>query len=128
MQPNATLLTHVVPRTTQPAATPATRASKQQLLQPPHASNALLSSCARCRCPTPRAQVLHIRNLPPDVTEQELLELCRPFGRVTKVKLNTGESRNQCFVEFESVNCAIQMIYSFVGSADPPKARAVTSL
>eukprot|EP00775_Hariotina_reticulata_P003208 gene3208-3485_t len=78
------------------------------------------------RANQPPSKVLHIRNLPPDVTEQEVVDLCKPYGRIMKIKLNAGQSRNQCFVEFEHVNCAIQMIYSFVGSADPPKVRNKT--
>jgi hypothetical protein len=73
-----------------------------------------------------RMQVLHIRNLPPDATEADIVELCKPHGRIVKTKLNTGSSKtqaNQAFVEFENVNVAMKMIYSFVGSADPPKVR-----
>jgi hypothetical protein len=71
-----------------------------------------------------RMQVLHIRNLPPDATESDIAELCKPYGRIVKTKLNTGSAKtqaNQAFVEFENVNVAMKMIYSFVGSADPPK-------
>jgi polypyrimidine tract-binding protein 2 len=76
-------------------------------------------------------QVLHIRNLPPDATESDIVELCKPYGRIVKTKLNTGSAKsqaNQAFVEFENVNVAMKMIYSFVGSADPPKVRRSTSV
>lgn len=66
-------------------------------------------------------QVLHIRNLPPDATEADIMQLCKPYGRIVRVRLNAGQIKHQAFVEFESVNVAMQMIYSFVGSADPPK-------
>lgn len=69
-------------------------------------------------------QVLHVRNLPPDATEQEVMQLCKPFGRVVRIRLNAGAIKHQAFVEFETVNNAMQMIYSFVGSADPPKVWA----
>lgn len=67
--------------------------------------------------------MLHVRNLPPDATEQDVLQLCKPFGRV-RVRLNAGAIKHQAFIEFETVNNAMQMIYSFVGSADPPKVCA----
>ena len=78
-----------------------------------------------------RMQVLHIRNLPPDATEADIVELCRPYGRIVKTKLNTGSAKqqgNQAFVEFENVNVAMKMIYSFVGSADPPKVSSSSLL
>jgi polypyrimidine tract-binding protein 2 len=71
----------------------------------------------------PAAQVLHVRNLPPDATEQDIQQLCKPFGRVVRIRLNAGAIKHQAFVEFETVNNAMQMIYSFVGSADPPKVQ-----
>uniref|UniRef100_A0A383W6L8 RRM domain-containing protein n=1 Tax=Tetradesmus obliquus TaxID=3088 RepID=A0A383W6L8_TETOB len=81
------------------------------------------------RANQPPSKVLHIRNLPPDATEADIVELCRPYGRIVKTKLNTGSAKqqgNQAFVEFENVNVAMKMIYSFVGSADPPKVRNKT--
>jgi hypothetical protein len=68
-------------------------------------------------------QVLHIRNLPPDATEADIMQLCKPYGRVVRLRLNAGAIKHQAFVEFENVNVAMQMIYSFVGSADPPRVR-----
>jgi polypyrimidine tract-binding protein 2 len=65
--------------------------------------------------------VLHIRNLPPEVTEQEVMDLCRPFGRIVRTKVNAGQTKNQAFVEFDTVSSAIQMISFFVGNTDPPK-------
>ena len=43
-------------------------------------------------------QVIHVRNLPPDATTDDVLELCRPFGRAMKVKLmgpGQGQKGNQ---------------------------------
>lgn len=68
------------------------------------------------------SQVLHIRNLPPDVNEEEVVELCRPFGRIVRTRVNTGQTKNQAFVEFDNVTAAIQMITYFVGR-EPPKVR-----
>lgn len=49
-------------------------------------------------CVSERAQcipsrVLHLRQLPPDVSEQEVLSLALPFGRVSK--LITLKTKNQ---------------------------------
>ena len=41
----------------------------------------------------PRPQVLHVRNLPPDAAEADLLELCRPFGRVLRVKVLSATAK-----------------------------------
>jgi RNA recognition motif-containing protein len=87
-------------------------------LQPMSASHPHHTGSLSMMLPT---QVLHVRNLPPDATEQDIMQLCKPFGRVVRLRLNAGAIKHQAFVEFENVNNAMQMIYSFVGSADPPK-------
>eukprot|EP00878_Enallax_costatus_P012762 GHUV01013326.1.p1 GENE.GHUV01013326.1~~GHUV01013326.1.p1 ORF type:complete len:217 (+),score=26.21 GHUV01013326.1:130-780(+) len=81
------------------------------------------------RANQPPSKVLHVRNLPPDATEQDVVDLCKPFGRIVKTKVSTGNAKtqaNQAFIEFENVNCAMRMIMSYVGSADPPKVRNKT--
>lgn len=78
------------------------------------------------RANQPPSKVLHIRNLPPDATEADIMQLCKPYGRVVRLRLNAGAIKHQAFVEFENVNVAMQMIYSFVGSADPPRVRQKT--
>jgi RNA recognition motif-containing protein len=65
--------------------------------------------------------VLHIRNLPNDVTEEELRELCEPFGTVIKTKLNVGNNKNQAFVQFGDVSCAMQMVGFYAGNTEPAK-------
>lgn len=70
--------------------------------------------------------MLHIRNLPPDATEEDVLELCTPFGRVIKTKMCVGQAKahfNQAFAEFDNINSTISMIMNYVGGADPPKVR-----
>lgn len=69
------------------------------------------------------SQVLHVRNLPNDVTEEEIQQLCRPFGRVMRTKMS-GKERTQAFVEFENTNQAINMVAYFVGNSNPPKVGA----
>lgn len=49
------------------------------------------------------SKVLHLRNMPWECTEEEVLPLCRPFGKVVNTMLNVGANRNQGFVEFVSV-------------------------
>ena len=65
--------------------------------------------------------MLHIRNLPYETTEEELRELCAPFGRLVQSKLNVGTYKNQAFVEFPDQTSAINMVSYFASSADPAK-------
>lgn len=52
------------------------------------------------------SKVLHLRNLPWECTEEELVELCKPFGKVVNTKCNVGANHNQAFVEFVSfIDC-----------------------
>lgn len=67
--------------------------------------------------------MLHIRNLPYETTEEELRELCAPFGRLVQSKLNVGANKNQAFVEFPDQASAINMVSYFASSADPAKVR-----
>ncbi|KAI9154021.1 hypothetical protein LWI28_019993 [Acer negundo] len=48
------------------------------------------------------SKVLHLRNLPWECAEEELVELCKPFGKIVNTKCNVGANRNQAFVEFVS--------------------------
>ena len=48
------------------------------------------------------SKVLHLRNMPWECTEEELVELCKPFGRIVNTKSGVGANRNQAFVEFVS--------------------------
>ncbi|KAL3146648.1 hypothetical protein ABBQ32_000876 [Trebouxia sp. C0010 RCD-2024] len=74
----------------------------------------------------PPSKVLHIRNLPYETTEEELRELCAPFGRLVQSKLNVGANKNQAFVEFPDQTSAINMVSYFASSADPAKVRGKT--
>jgi polypyrimidine tract-binding protein 2 len=51
------------------------------------------------------SKVLHLRNLPWECTEEELVELCKPFGRIVNTKSGVGANRNQAFVEFVRTSC-----------------------
>ncbi|KAK1320107.1 hypothetical protein QJS10_CPA03g00198 [Acorus calamus] len=72
------------------------------------------------------SKVLHLRNLPWECTEEELVEIGKPFGRIVNTKCSVGANRNQAFVEFEDVNQAIAMISYYASSADPAQIRGKT--
>ena len=58
------------------------------------------------------SKVLHLRNLPWECTEEELVELCKPFGRIVNTKSGVGANRNQAFVAI-----LIRRASSFMGSS-----------
>lgn len=72
------------------------------------------------------SKVLHLRNLPWECTEEELVELCKPFGRIVNSKCNVGANRNQAFVEFVDLNQAISMVSYFASSSEPAQVRGKT--
>lgn len=61
-----------------------------------------VSTQPQFRYTQPPSKVLHLRNLPWECTEEELIELGKPFGRVVNTKCNVGANRNQAFIEFVS--------------------------
>ncbi|XP_062211409.1 polypyrimidine tract-binding protein homolog 1-like [Phragmites australis] len=72
------------------------------------------------------SKVLHLRNLPWECAEEELVELCKPFGRIVNTKCGVGANRNQAFVEFTDVNQAISMVSYFASSSEPAQIRGKT--
>lgn len=64
-----------------------------------------VSSQPQFRYTQPPSKVLHLRNLPWECTEEELIELGKPFGKVVNTKCNVGANRNQAFIEFVSGLC-----------------------
>lgn len=75
-----------------------------------------VSSQPQFRYTQPPSKVLHLRNLPWECTEEELIELGKPFGRVVNTKCNVGANRNQAFIEFVGVNCPFLNTESFICS------------
>ncbi|XP_078127234.1 polypyrimidine tract-binding protein 3-like [Sander vitreus] len=75
--------------------------------------------CVSERAQCVPSQVLHLRQLPVDVSEQEVLSLAVPFGRVTK--LITLKAKNQAFVEMASEEAAVTMVNYY--TAAPPTVR-----
>ena len=67
------------------------------------ASGANSSDAKRAKLDTMKtgapSRVIHIRNIPSDVTEAEIIHLGIPFGRVTNVLVLKG--KNQAFLEME---------------------------
>ncbi|KAI3362522.1 hypothetical protein L3Q82_012812, partial [Scortum barcoo] len=75
-------------------------------------------------CVSERAQcvpsrVLHLRQLPADISEQEVLALALPFGRVNK--LITLKAINQAFLEMASEEAAVTMVNYYTSA--PPTVR-----
>lgn len=58
------------------------------------------------------SKVLHVRNLPPDVTEGELTMLGSPFGQVINTLLL--KSKNQGFIELTDCTVASRMVNYYV--------------
>ncbi|KAK8518331.1 hypothetical protein V6N13_027801 [Hibiscus sabdariffa] len=87
---------------------------------------ASVSSQPQFRYTQPPSKVLHLRNLPWECTEEELIELGNPFGKVVNTKCNVGANRNQAFIEFADLNQAIAMISYYASSSEPAQVRGKT--
>lgn len=85
-----------------------------------------VSTQPQFRYTQPPSKVLHLRNLPWECTEEELIELGKPFGRVVNTKCNVGANRNQAFIEFAEQNQAIAMISYYASSSEPAQVRGKT--
>ncbi|KAL5728877.1 hypothetical protein ACHQM5_001907 [Ranunculus cassubicifolius] len=84
------------------------------------------SSQPQFRYTQPPSKVLHLRNCPWECTDEELVELGKPFGKVVNTKCNVGANRNQAFIEFADLNQAISMISYYSSSSDPAQLRGKT--
>ncbi|XP_062268387.1 polypyrimidine tract-binding protein 3 [Platichthys flesus] len=72
--------------------------------------------CVSERAQSVPSRVLHLRHLPVDISEQEVLALALPFGRVSK--LITLRTKNQAFLEMASEEAAVTMV-NYYTSATP---------
>ncbi|KAL9289907.1 Polypyrimidine tract-binding protein 1 [Arabidopsis thaliana] len=72
------------------------------------------------------SKVVHLRNLPWECVEEELIELCKRFGKIVNTKSNVGANRNQAFVEFADLNQAISMVSYYASSSEPAQIRGKT--
>ncbi|KAL5148738.1 Polypyrimidine tract-binding 2 [Glycine soja] len=87
---------------------------------------ASVSTQQQFRYTQPPSKVLHLRNLPWECTEDELIELGKLFGKVVNTKCNVGANRNQAFIEFADLNQAIAMISYYASSSEPAQVRGKT--
>ncbi|XP_009584543.1 PREDICTED: polypyrimidine tract-binding protein 3 isoform X1 [Fulmarus glacialis] len=62
----------------------------------------------RDRSPCSPSRVLHLRQIPSDVTEAEVISLGLPFGKVTNLLMLKG--RSQAFLEMASEEAAVTMV------------------
>ncbi|KAG7212376.1 hypothetical protein KM043_012696 [Ampulex compressa] len=69
------------------------------------------------------SRVIHIRNIPNDVTEGEIAQLGLPFGRVTNALVLKG--KNQAFLEMADENSATAMLTYYASCAAQLRGRAV---
>ncbi|GMT16840.1 hypothetical protein PFISCL1PPCAC_8137, partial [Pristionchus fissidentatus] len=82
---------------------PATYFTGQPLSQVPPPSSSLSPSNRVSR-------VVHLRNIPSDMVEMEIVQLCSPHGPITNMLLLKG--KNQAFVEFEEEVAATSIVRS----------------
>lgn len=68
------------------------------------------------------SRVIHIRNIPNDSSESEVIQLGLPFGRVTNILVLKG--KNQAFLEMLDEACAAAMVACF--NTNPPQVRGRT--
>ncbi len=73
--------------------------------------------------PNNPSRVIHIRNIPSDVTEAEIIHLGIPFGRVTNVLVLKG--KNQAFLEMEDEQSATSMVNYFTNCTAQLRERSV---
>ncbi|XP_021916889.1 polypyrimidine tract-binding protein 1 isoform X7 [Zootermopsis nevadensis] len=69
------------------------------------------------------SKVIHIRNIPNEVTEAEIIHLGIPFGRVTNVLVLKG--KNQAFLEMADEVAASTMVTYFTSCMAQLRGRAV---
>ncbi|XP_050437553.1 polypyrimidine tract-binding protein 1 isoform X3 [Adelges cooleyi] len=69
------------------------------------------------------SRVIHIRNIPNDVTEAEVIHLGIPFGKVTNVLVLKG--KNQAFLEMADETSASAMVTYFTTCTAQLRGRAV---
>ncbi|XP_067098847.1 polypyrimidine tract-binding protein 1a isoform X3 [Osmerus mordax] len=68
------------------------------------------------RSPGVPSRVIHVRKLPNDINEAEVISLGLPFGKVTNLLMLKG--KNQAFLELNSEECAQTMV-SYYSSVTP---------
>ncbi|XP_065203228.1 polypyrimidine tract-binding protein 2 isoform X3 [Planococcus citri] len=69
------------------------------------------------------SKVIHLRNIPSEVSEAEIIHLGIPFGRVTNVLVLKG--KNQAFLEMADESAATSMVNYFTTCTAQLRGRAV---
>ncbi|CAL8108587.1 unnamed protein product [Orchesella dallaii] len=82
-----------------------------------HTASAVPQNC------TKPSKVVHIRNIPSDVSETEIVHLGIPFGRVSNVLVLKG--KNQAFLELADESAAIAMVSYFTNCVAQLRGRSV---
>ncbi|GFO11309.1 polypyrimidine tract-binding protein 1 [Plakobranchus ocellatus] len=59
----------------------------------------------------PPSRVVHIRSLPMEAGETDIVQMGMPFGKMTNVLVL--KQKNQAFLEFQDETCAVAMVNSF---------------
>ncbi|XP_070195633.1 polypyrimidine tract-binding protein 2-like isoform X4 [Littorina saxatilis] len=69
--------------------------------------------------PNPPSRVVHIRSLPHEVAETDIVQLGMPFGKMTNVLVL--KQKNQAFLEFQDESAAVNMVSYY--STNPAQVR-----
>eukprot|EP00013_Stygamoeba_regulata_P013780 CAMPEP_0177684718 /NCGR_PEP_ID=MMETSP0447-20121125/32584_1 /TAXON_ID=0 /ORGANISM="Stygamoeba regulata, Strain BSH-02190019" /LENGTH=473 /DNA_ID=CAMNT_0019194591 /DNA_START=522 /DNA_END=1943 /DNA_ORIENTATION=- len=72
---------------------------------------------------TAPSKVLHVRSLPSDCTEQELINIACPFGRVSGVLMLKG--KGQAFVQMENEVCSTALVQYYNNVQANIRGRAI---
>ncbi|XP_058474561.1 RNA-binding motif, single-stranded-interacting protein 3 isoform X1 [Solea solea] len=106
-QSTLTSYTYCPAHTTQPYAPP------PHPMAPPSPST---NSCSQGGAEQLSKTNLYIRGLPPGTTDQDLIKLCQPYGKIVSTKAILDKNTNQCkgygFVDFDSPAAAQKAVSS----------------
>nr|XP_023675950.1 RNA-binding motif, single-stranded-interacting protein 3-like [Paramormyrops kingsleyae] len=94
---------------------------KQSYAPPPHPMAPPSPSTNSCSGPEQLSKTnLYIRGLPPGTTDQDLIKLCQPYGKIVSTKAILDKNTNQCkgygFVDFDSPAAAQKAVLSLKAS------------
>ncbi|CAD6195602.1 unnamed protein product [Caenorhabditis auriculariae] len=71
----------------------------------------------------PRSKVVHVRNIPPDMVDVELIQLCVPYGPISNYMMLKGKS--QAFVEYEDESGAVGFVTSMTAMPIQIRGRTI---
>uniref|UniRef100_A0A8C2ZNN2 RNA binding motif single stranded interacting protein 3 n=1 Tax=Cyclopterus lumpus TaxID=8103 RepID=A0A8C2ZNN2_CYCLU len=93
--------------------------TKQSYAPPPHPMappSPSTNSCSQGGAEQLSKTNLYIRGLPPGTTDQDLIKLCQPYGKIVSTKAILDKNTNQCkgygFVDFDSPAAAQKAVSS----------------